>query len=35
MMVRWCVTNAEDEKLHTRNGFLAVDCLTATNAEGH
>lgn len=34
MMVCWYDTNANDENLHTRIGFLAVDCLTTTNAEG-
>ena len=34
MMVCWCDTNAEDKKLHTKIGFLAIDWLTTTNAEG-
>ena len=34
MMVCWCDTNGEDEKLHTRIGFLAIDRPTTTNAEG-
>ena len=28
MMVCWCDTNAEDEKLHTRIGYLAIWLLT-------
>ena len=33
-MVCWCDTNAEDEKLHTRIGFSAIDRPTTTNSEG-
>ena len=34
MMVFWCDTNAEDEKLHTRIGISAIHRPTTTNAEG-
>ena len=31
MMVCWCDTNAEDEKLHTRIGFLAIESVSKVN----
>ena len=34
MMACWCGTNAEDEKLHTRIGFSAIDRPTTINVEG-
>ena len=34
MMVCWCDSNAEYEKLHTGIAFLAVDRPSTTNVEG-